>query len=113
MVEEYDPANPNDVGKLVFHDDEGGLHVGGITVSDDIEADPVDVTLVPLEIVDEFEFIMVISPQVAWFFGALQADTNGKQIDDRTLIGARIIWWLSVRFATEQWKGLMNDERAS
>lgn len=109
MAEEYDAATPHDIGKLVFHDDEGGLHTGGITVSEDQEAPPVDITLIPDEIVDEFEFVMVISPQVAWFFGALQADKSGTHVDDHILIGARVIWWLAVRFATVQWKGLVNS----
>jgi hypothetical protein len=110
MAEAYDPDTPSEVGKIMFSDDSGSVHVGMISVSGDTDAPPIHVIDIPVEIRDEFEFVFLISPQTAYFFHSIQAENRGVHVDDSVLVAANIIWWLSVRVGTMLWKELHDDK---
>lgn len=104
MPEGYDPDSPNEVGKLILHDDDGVMHTGLIIVNPNPDATPISVELIPDPIQEEFGFILTVNPELAHFFGALAAADQGQHVPNDILAASNLLWWTSVRAATLMWK---------
>lgn len=109
MAEAYDPDTPAEVGKVLFSDDAGNVHTGMISISADEDAVPINIVTIPEAIQDEFEFVFVVSKQVAFYFNAIQAQEQDIHVDEAIKVAANVIWWLTIRVGTYQWKEIYDQ----
>lgn len=92
-----DGVSINEVGMIIFGDKRGLL-----IVTEDANAPPMDIIDIPQGFQDEYQFTLVISPNVAHFLGALQREKQGLEVEENDVVAGRLMWWLVIDNARQR-----------
>ncbi len=99
-------VTPNEVGSLIFDASADEPHRGLIIITENMEAVPMHIDIIPYEIRDEYSFVLTINPIMAHFISAFQHHLNDDPVGDTDLAAGRLVWWLMIENARRMWKEL-------
>ena len=102
--------SPLEVGEILVLDRYGETQRGLMMIADDYEAQPFKMVPVPEEMRNEYRFMAVLSPQTAFFIGALPAHEAGMEMKPVVLEASKVMWWFMTTLGSQLWREMEHDE---